>query len=218
MSGMTTTTVTVTKIRQDLSTGGRAAYGVLGAVVFILGLWLLVSGILHGTNGTGYFAPNFLQWLVIVALVVVGLINIVSGAIRAEGDSSALRAIRFVIGAIVIALAIVAIWPFATGNTINGWSGLTFLWIIVAVAFTLEGIFLILLGATPDLPGWQRGLSIVLGIIVLVFGILSWAYPSFATFVVWSIFSIALLAFGLRFLVIAATGIRVHKFTATSVH
>ncbi|MGI0068057.1 MAG: hypothetical protein ACREB9_06545, partial [Thermoplasmata archaeon] len=66
--------------------------------------------------------------------------------------------------------------------------------------------------------GWQRGLAVALGVIVLIFGILAWAYPNFATFVVWSIFSIALLAFGLRFLITAGTGIRVRRFTSVSVH
>jgi uncharacterized membrane protein HdeD (DUF308 family) len=122
-----------------------------------------------------------------------------------------MRAVRFAIGAVVIALGIVAIWPVAFGTTVMGLTAYTFLWVIVAVAFTLEGIFLILVGLVPDIESWQRALAIVLGLIVLVFGILSWAYPSFAVFVVWITFSIALLAFGIRYIITGISGVRVHK-------
>lgn len=200
--------------REELGTGGRVAFALLGAVVFVLGLYLLISGVLYGTNnGSGYFAQGFLEWLVIVALFAIGVVNIVSGSLRAEGASTGLRAARFAIGAIVIALAIVAIWPVAFGTTIAGLSAFTFLWVLVAVAFTLEGIFLVLLGLVPGIPNWLRGLSIGLGIVVLIFGILSWAYPSFSFFVVWITVAIALLAFGIRYLVTGISGIRVHKVT-----
>ncbi|MGI0140514.1 MAG: hypothetical protein ACREBT_05140 [Thermoplasmata archaeon] len=216
---MTTTTVSKVVIREELTTGGRVAYGVLGAIVFFLGLFLLISGIQYGTHGgSGAFAQNFLEWLVIVALFAVGVLNLLSAGVPAEGDSGALRGIRAAIGVIVIVLGIVAIWPVAFGTTVGGWTAFTFLWVLVAVAFTLEGLFLILIGASTRVEGWQRGLAVALGVIVLIFGILAWAYPNFATFVVWSIFSIALLAFGLRFLIIAGTGIRVRRFTSVSVH
>lgn len=210
MSSVTVRTTTV--FRQELGTGGRAAFTLLGVIVFALGLFLLLSGVYYGANGgSGYFAKGFLEWLVILALFLVGIVNIVSGALKAEGASTAMRAVRFAIGVVVIVLGIVAIWPVAFGTTIAGVSAFTFLWIIVAIAFTLEGIFLILVGLVPNIEGWQRALAIVLGLIVLIFGILSWAYPSFAFFVVWITFSIALLAFGIRYIITGISGVRVHK-------
>lgn len=211
-SGSSVTVRTTTVFRQELGTGGRVAFTLLGLIVFVLGLYLLISGVLYGTNGgSGYFAQGFLEWLVIIALFLVGVINIVSGALKAEGASTAMRAVRFAIGAIVIALAIVAIWPVAFGTTVAGLTAFTFLWVLVAVSFTLEGIFLILVGLVPNIENWQRALAIVLGLIVLIFGILSWAYPSFAVFVVWMTFSIALLAFGIRYIITGISGVRVHK-------
>ncbi len=215
MGALTASTVRVTTIREQLGTGGRVGYGILGAIIFALGLFLLLSGVLYGTSGgSGYFAQGFLEWLVIVSLFLAGVVNLVSGISHAEGASPAARGARFGIGIVVIVLAIVAIWPVAFGTTVAGLTAFTFLWVLVATAFTLEGIFLMLVGALLD--GWQRGLAIAIGVIVLVFGILSWVYPNFATFVVWSVFSIALLAFGLRCLVVAGTGIRVHKFSSVS--
>ncbi len=215
MGAVTASTVRVTTIREQLGTGGRVGYGILGAIIFALGLFLLLSGVLYGTSGgSGYFAQGFLEWLVIVSLFLAGVVNLVSGISHAEGASPAARGARFGIGIVVIVLAIVAIWPVAFGTTVAGLTAFTFLWVLVATAFTLEGIFLMLVGALLD--GWQRGLAIAIGVIVLVFGILSWVYPNFATFVVWSVFSIALLAFGLRCLVVAGTGIRVHKFSSVS--
>ena len=215
MGAVTASTVRVTTIREQLGTGGRVGYGLLGAIIFALGLFLLLSGVLYGTSGgSGYFAMGFLEWLVIVSLFLAGAANLISGISHAEGASPAARGARFGIGIVVIVLAIVAIWPVAFGTTVAGLTAFTFLWVLVATAFTLEGIFLMLVGALLD--GWQRGLAIAIGVIVLVFGILSWVYPNFATFVVWSVFSIALLAFGLRCLVVAGTGIRVHKFSSVS--
>lgn len=211
---LSSVTVRATSVyRQELSQGGRAAYAVLGAIAFILGLYLLISGVLYGTSGgSGYFAQGFLEWLVILALFLVGVTTLLSGALRADGASTGLRAAKSVIGAIVIVLGIVAIWPVLyPGNAILGISAFTFLWVLVAFAFTLEGIFLILIGTIPNLEPWERGMAIVLGVVVLIFGILSWAFPSFAVFVVWIAVSIALLAFGLRFLITGVSGVRVRS-------
>ena len=215
MGEVTATTLRVTTIRELLGTGGRLGYGILGGIIFALGLYLLFSGVMYGTNGgSGYFAQTFLEWLVILSLFLAGVVDILSGISRAEGASSGARGARFGIGLVVIVLAIIAIWPVAFGTTVAGLTAFTFLWLLVATAFTLEGIFLMLVGALLD--GWQRALAIGIGVIVLVFGILSWIYPNFATFVVWSVFSIALLAFGLRCLVVAGTGVRVRKFSSVS--
>lgn len=197
--------------RQELTPTGRFAFTLLGLIVFVLGLYLLASGIRFGLNkGTGAFAQNFLEWLVIIALFVVGVTNLISGAVRAEGESTGLRAARLAIGVIVLALGVVAIWPVAFGTTIAGWSAFTFLWVIIAAAFSLEGIFLILVGLAPRLESWQRALAIALGVVVLAFAVLSWYSQEFTVFVVWVVFSVVLIAFGIRYLVTGISGVRVH--------
>lgn len=205
--------------RQEMTSGERAAFAVLGVIACALGLFLLTSGILYGTaGGSGYFAKGFLEWLVILGLFVVGIVNLVSGATRAEGSTTGMRVARLVIGVIVIVLAIIAIWPVLyPGNAIFGIDAYTFLWILVAVAFTLEGIFLILVGLVPHIERWQRGLAIGLGAVVLVFGILSWVSPQFTFFVVWILVAIALLVFGIRTLVTGISGVRVIAVSAEGV-
>ncbi|MGD0719336.1 MAG: hypothetical protein ABSA15_07160, partial [Thermoplasmata archaeon] len=188
-------------VRESLSGGARAAYLVIGAVVFVLAILLLYSGLSTINGGSGYFAMGFLQWLVIIALFLIGISNVISGVGEAEGASRSHRGVRIAIGVIVIILAIIALLPVAFNTTIAGLTALTFLWIVVGVALTLEGIFLILVGLVPELERWQRALSITLGVIVLAFGIVTWIFPSVATWLIWLIISIALLAFGIRFLV-----------------
>lgn len=205
-------------ITESLDGGSRALYGIFGAICLLIAISLLYSGLNYGLNGgSGYFAIGFLQWLVIIALFVIGLSNLVSGASAAEGSSSAYRGIRAAIGVLVIILAILAILPVAFNTTVGGYTALTFLWIVVGLALTLEGIFLLVVGMVPELPGWIRGVSVLFGIIVLVFGILALIYPAFGPVLVWLIISIALLAVGIRLLVVAAAGIRASKFTVTAV-
>jgi len=205
-------------LTETLGSGSRALYGIIGAICLIIAVSLLYSGLNYGLNGgSGYFAKAFLQWMVILALFVIGLGNLFSGASRAEGASSSSRGVRVAIGVIVIILAFLAILPVAFNTTVGGYTALTLLWIVVGLALTLEGIFLVVVGMVPELPGWFRGLSILLGLVVLIFGILALIYPAFGPILVWLVISIALLAVGIRSLVIAAAGIRVSKFTVTAV-
>lgn len=205
-------------VAESLDSGSRAIFGVFGAICLVIAISLLYSGLNYGLNGgSGYFAIGFLQWLVIIALFVIGLGNLVSGASAAEGASSASRGVRVAIGVLVIILAILAILPVAFNTTVGGYTALTLLWIVVGLALTLEGIFLLVVGMVPELPGWIRGVSILFGIIVLIFGILALIYPAFGPVLVWLIISIALLAVGIRLLAVAAAGIRVSKFTVTAV-
>lgn len=216
MSAVTVRTTTV--FRQELGGAGRVVFALLGVVAFVIGLWLLISGVWEGasndsSSGSGWFAYSFLEWLVILALFVVGILNVVSGFVRAEGESTGLRAARVAIGLVVLVLGVIAIWPVLYQTTIAGITWQTFLWVLVSVALTLEGIFLVLVGLARNVEGWQRGVSIGLGAVVIVFAILSWYSQWFSVFVVWLFVSIALLAFGVRFIVMGASGVRVHQLT-----
>ncbi|MFZ0699555.1 MAG: hypothetical protein WAN74_05145 [Thermoplasmata archaeon] len=204
-------------ISESLGSGSRALYGVIGAICLIIAISLLYSGLNYGLGaGSGWFATTFLQWLVIIALFVIGIANLVSASSKAEGASSAHRGIRVAIGVIVIILAILAILPLAFGVSVGGYSGLVLLSVFVGVALIFEAIFLIVVGMVPEIPTWIRGVSIVLGIIVLIFGVFALVYPFFGPFLVWLVFSIALLAVAIRLLLVAASGIRVSKFTVTA--
>ncbi len=205
---------TTTVFRQELGTGGRVAFALLGVIVFALGLYLLLSGILNGNNaGNGYFNVPLLDWLVIIALFLIGVLNLVSAATRAEGASTSHRGVRAAIGVIVIVLGIFALLSVAFNTTVLGVTPATLLWVLVGAAFTLEGIFLIVVGLVPTLESWHRGVAIALGAIVLVFGILTWIYPTIGVFVVWIILSVALLAFGIRYILVGVSGIRIHKLS-----
>lgn len=204
-------------VTESLGGGARAFFGVIGAICLLIAISLLYSGLNYGINGgSGYFAAAFLEWLVIFALFVIGIGNLISGVTPAEGASSARRGLRVAIGVLVIILAILAVLPVAFNTTIGGYTALTLLWVVVGLALTLEGVFLIVVGTVPEIPSWMRGASILLGLIVLIFGILALVYPAFGPVLVWLVISIALLAVGLRLLVVAAAGIWVSKFTVTA--
>ncbi len=205
------------RVTETLGSGSRAVYGIIGIIMFVIAVGLIFSGLSYGLNGgSGYFAIGFLQWAVIVALLLIGISNVISGASKAEGASSTHRGIRFGIGIIVIVLALFAILPVAFNTTIGGYTALTLLWVVVGLALTLEGIFLIVVGMVPELPGWQRGASIALGVVVLIFGILTWIFPWFGPALVWFLISIALLAIGIRLILTASSGVKVSKYTVTA--
>lgn len=180
---------------QHLSSGMRTAYGLLGVVALVFAVLLLASPFLNG-----YFATFVLYIFVVVALLVMGISDIVSGTSTAEANSG-LRTLRMILGIFIIIFALVAL--------IDIYFAFLVLWIFVGLGLLFQGMFLLMgVGMSNQLEGWQRGMGTALGVIDIIFAFLVLLIPVFAFILVWILIAVAVIAAAVYLLGIASSGVK----------
>ncbi|MHA1409879.1 MAG: hypothetical protein ACTSQY_06180, partial [Candidatus Odinarchaeia archaeon] len=82
-----------------------------------------------------------------------------------------------------------------------------YLWILITIGLILNGIFGIGIGATAKrTPTWAKAISIVLGILMIIFAIIAIFYPIVLGITLVIFISIALLFAGVDRLIVGFTG------------
>jgi uncharacterized membrane protein HdeD (DUF308 family) len=161
----------------------RVGVGVLGAAAVVLGCFLLLNP---------YDAARTLAWLVGLALLVGGCMDIAAGWGSDGRGTSALPGVALVIGGLVALF-----WPGATLWTLAVVTGLSLLVhgiARLALAFT----------ARADVPRW--GWLALAGALNIVVGIMALAWPQATVVVLSLILGFQVLAFGVVLLVAAFFG------------
>jgi uncharacterized membrane protein HdeD (DUF308 family) len=190
----TATTAKPTEV-QHLTSGMRTAYALLGVVALVFAVILLASPFL-----SGYFATFVLYIFVVIALLVMGISDIVASTSTPEA-SSGLRTLRLILGVLIILFAFVAL--------IDVYFAFVVLWIFVGLGLLFQGMFLLFgVGASDQLEGWQRGMGTALGVIDIVFAFLVLLIPVFAFILVWILIAVAVIAAAIYLLTIASSGVK----------
>lgn len=180
---------------QHLSSGMRTAYALLGVVALIFAVLLLASPFL-----SGYFATFVLYIFVVVALLVMGISDIVASTSTPEANSG-LRTLRLILGVLIILFAFVAL--------IDVYFAFIVLWIFVGLGLLFQGMFLLFgVGASNQLEGWQRGMGTALGVIDIIFAFLVLLLPVFAFILVWILIAVAVIAAAIYLFTIASSGVK----------
>ena len=180
---------------QQVSTGMRAAYALLGVLAFAFSIALLASFFL-----SGYVWTFTLYIFVVVALLVMGISDIVAGTSPSEAPSG-LRTLRLILGILIIIFAFFAL--------IDVYFAFIVLWIFVGLGLLFQGFFLLAgVGGSNQLEGWQRGLGTGLGVIDIILAFLVLIVPVFAFIFVGVLIAIAVIMAGVYLLSIASTGVK----------
>ena len=180
---------------QHLTSGMRSAYALLGVAALVFAVLLLASPFLNG-----YFATFVLYIFVVIALLVMGISDIVAGTSAAEANQG-LRTLRLILGILIIIFAFVAL--------IDIYFAFVVLWIFVGLGLLFQGFFLLAgVGGSNQLEGWQRGMGTALGVIDIIFAFLVLLIPVFAFILVWFLIAIAVIAAAIYLFTIASSGVK----------
>lgn len=180
---------------QHLSSGMRTAYALLAVVATAFAVLLLASPFLNG-----YFATFVLYIFVVIALLAMGISDIVASTSTPEANSG-LRTLRLMLGVLIIIFAFVAL--------IDVYFAFVVLWIFVGLGLLFQGMFLLFgVGASTQLEGWQRGMGTALGVIDVIFAFLVLLLPVFAFILVWFLIAVAVIAAAIYLFSIASSGVK----------
>ena len=163
----------------ELGGWARGALGILGVLAAVLGVALLVNPLA---------AVGSLATLAGFALIVAGLLEIVTPQLRRRGVGVLLGVLLLVAG--VLAL----LWP-----------GIT-LWVlamIVGVGLVVHGVARVVAAITlrTSLPGW--GWVAAIGVLNVVVGVLALAWPGVTIFALAVLLGVQILVFGVLTMVAA---------------
>ena len=163
----------------------RVGVGIFGAAAVVLGVFLLANPV---------DAASTLAWLVGLALVVGGCVDIAQGWGSDGRSTSALPGVLLVIGGLVALF-----WPDATLWTLAVVAGLSLL---------VHGVtrLVVAIAGRSEIKGW--GWLAFAGVINVVVGILALAWPEATVAVLSLILGFQILLFGVVLLVAAFTGSR----------
>ncbi len=164
--------------KQKSSTGTRTLQFILGIGALILAFVIL-------------FYPGFgLATLIVLlsfGLMIAGFWLFAVGLVDAK-QSGGIRALSVIVGLLVIAFSVIALVYPGLGTAT--------LIIILSIEIMALGFGAILQGVSSEQSGWIRGLLIIIGIIVIGFGIASIVYPGLAAATLVILLSIALMMVG----------------------
>jgi uncharacterized membrane protein HdeD (DUF308 family) len=163
----------------------RVGVGVFGVAAILLGGFLLFNP---------YDAASTLAWLVGLALLVGGCVDIAQGWGSDGRSTSALPGVLLVIAGLVALF-----WPDATLWTLA---------VLVGISLLLHGIVRLALAfaARKEVPHW--GWLALAGAINIVVGIMALAWPGATVAVLSLILGFQILFFGVVLLIAAFTGSR----------
>jgi len=163
----------------------RVGVGIFGAAAVVLGGFMIFHP---------YDAASTLAWLIGLALLVGGFVDVAQGWGADGRSTSALPGVLLIIGGLVA-----LVWPGATLWTLA---------VIVGISLLVHGILRLALAfaGRHEIPGW--GWLALAGAVNVVVGIMALAWPD-ATVAVLSLFlGVQILLFGGVLLVAAFTGAR----------
>lgn len=139
--------------------------------------------------------------LLAVGLFFVGLAGVSLG-VAARGHPTWVRALRVVLGLIVLITAVfVVLAPFGFGVPFLIFL-LAFVLLFMGVAHVLGG------GGTTGQPMWHRGFEVFIGLLAIVLGFLVLYFPLLAALTLVVLLSVGLFFSGLEWLIAGATGVR----------
>lgn len=180
---------------QHLSQGMRAGYGLLGIVLIAFAGILLASPFIHG-----YVFAATLWLFAVLALLAMGISDIVASTSQPEAPEG-LRMLRLLLGVLVIIFAFVAALSFSFA--------LLVIWIFIGLGLLFQAIFLLAgVGGSNQLPEWQRGFGVGLGVVELVLAFLVLLFPVFAFTLAWILISISAITVAIYLLGVASTGVK----------
>jgi uncharacterized membrane protein HdeD (DUF308 family) len=163
----------------------RLGVGVLGVAAVVLGCFLLLNP---------YDAARTLAWLVGLALLVGGLLDIAAGWGSDGRATSALPGAVLVIGGLLALF-----WPEATL-----WS----LAVLIGVSLLVHGVARVVLAFASRADNRRWGWLALAGALNVVVGIMALAWPAATVAVLSVILGFQVLAFGVVLLVAAFFGTR----------